>query len=59
MPIDPKVVVGGDTGEPIVVLDPQSAAAQAFLALARHVAAQVESGMQGHTHGMNEHAHIH
>jgi ATP-binding protein involved in chromosome partitioning len=59
VPIDPKVVVGGDTGEPIVVLDPQSAAAQAFLELARRVVAQIESGTAGHTHGEHEHAHIH
>ncbi|HEX9407338.1 MAG TPA: Mrp/NBP35 family ATP-binding protein [Thermoanaerobaculia bacterium] len=59
VPIDPKVVVGGDSGEPIVVLDPQSAAAVAFRELAKEVATQVESGMPGHTHGVHEHAHIH
>jgi len=59
VPIDPKVVVGGDSGEPIVVLDPESAAAKAFVDLARQVAAQVESGAPGHTHGVHEHAHIH
>jgi ATP-binding protein involved in chromosome partitioning len=59
VPIDPKVVVGGDSGEPIVVLDPESAAAKAFVELARQVAAQVESGAPGHTHGVHEHAHIH
>jgi ATP-binding protein involved in chromosome partitioning len=59
VPIDPKVVVGGDSGEPIVVLDPQSAAAQAFVELAKQVASQVESGTAGHTHGAHEHAHIH
>ena len=30
VPIDPKVVVGGDTGEPIVASDPQSPASVAF-----------------------------
>ena len=59
VPIDPKVVLGGDSGEPIVVLDPQSAAAVAFRELAKEVATQVESGMPGHTHGVHEHAHIH
>jgi ATP-binding protein involved in chromosome partitioning len=59
VPIDPKVVVGGDSGEPIVAMDPTSGAAQAFLALAKHVASQVESGTAGHTHGAHEHAHIH
>ena len=34
VPIDPKVVIGGDSGEPIVVMDPQSAAAQAFTSIA-------------------------
>ena len=52
VPIDPKVVVGGDTGEPIVVLDPESAAAKAFRDIARQVANQVESSL-------GEPAHIH
>jgi ATP-binding protein involved in chromosome partitioning len=62
VPIDPKVVVGGDTGDPIVVMDPESAAAKAFVELARQVVAQVESGAPGHTHGHapdQEHAHTH
>ena len=52
VPIDPKVVVGGDTGEPIVVLDPESTAAKAFRDIARQVANQVESSL-------GEPAHIH
>jgi len=61
VPLDPKVVVGGDSGEPIVVLDPTSPAAAAFRELARQVVAQVESGMEGHTHGdhVHDHAHVH
>jgi ATP-binding protein involved in chromosome partitioning len=61
VPLDPKVVVGGDSGEPIVVLDPGSPAAAAFRELARQIAAQVESGMEGHTHGgpVHDHAHVH
>jgi ATP-binding protein involved in chromosome partitioning len=58
VPIDPKVVVGGDTGEPIVVSDPQSPAALAFRELARQVVEQVESGLAGHTHG-HDHEHDH
>ncbi|MEA2239514.1 MAG: ATP-binding protein involved in chromosome partitioning [Thermoanaerobaculia bacterium] len=58
IPIDPKVVVGGDTGAPIVVLDPSSAAAEAFRTLAATVAKQVESGAPGHTHETS-HAHAH
>src|SRR5213592_180216 len=54
VPLDPKVVVGGDSGEPIVVLDPQSTAAQAFREIARTIATQMESGSAGHTH---EHEH--
>ena len=59
VPIDPKVVVGGDTGEPIVIADPSAPAAQAFKELARQVVEQVESGMPGHTHGADEHHHDH
>jgi len=59
VPIDPKVVVGGDTGEPIVTSDASSPAAQAFRELARQVVEQVESGMSGHTHGPDEHHHHH
>ena len=58
VPIDPKVVVGGDSGEPIVVSEPESPAAAAFRELARQVAEQVESGMAGHTHG-HDHDHDH
>lgn len=59
VPIDPKVVVGGDSGEPIVVLDPQSPAAQAFNEVARLIVEQVESGTEGHTHGAHDHDHAH
>lgn len=59
VPIDPKVVVGGDTGEPIVVADPASPAAQAFRELARQVVEQLQSGMPGHTHGPDDHHHHH
>jgi ATP-binding protein involved in chromosome partitioning len=58
IPIDPKVVVGGDSGQPIVILDPDSAAAQAFRTLAATIVQQVESGAPGHTHEV-EHAHAH
>ena len=58
VPIDPKVVVGGDTGEPIVASDPQAVASIAFKELARQVVEQVESGMAGHTHG-HDHDHDH
>ena len=60
VPIDPKVVVGGDSGEPIVMMEPDSAAAKAFMELARQVISQIESGMTGHTHGSGEsHDHDH
>jgi ATP-binding protein involved in chromosome partitioning len=58
VPIDPKVVVGGDTGEPIVASEPQSPAAAAFREIARQVVEQVESGLAGHTHG-HDHEHAH
>jgi len=60
VPLDPKVVVGGDSGEPIVVLDPQSTAAAAFREIARTIAQQLESGAgaQVHEHD-HDHAHAH
>lgn len=48
VPIDPKVVVGGDTGAPIVASDPTSAAAMAFMSLAKQIVQQV--GAQEHVH---------
>ncbi len=59
VPIDPKVVVGGDSGEPIVVMEPNSPAAQAFAELARQIVQQLDSGQAGHTHEPHEHAHAH
>ncbi|HEX2831624.1 MAG TPA: Mrp/NBP35 family ATP-binding protein [Thermoanaerobaculia bacterium] len=62
VPIDPKVVVGGDTGEPIVASEPDSPAAQAFRELARQIVEQLASGMEGHTHShghMPGHDHDH
>jgi ATP-binding protein involved in chromosome partitioning len=60
VPIDPKVVVGGDTGEPIVVLEPTSPAALAFKELANQIVKQVESGTAGHTQDHDhDHAHAH
>jgi ATP-binding protein involved in chromosome partitioning len=56
VPLDPKVVVGGDTGEPIVAAHPDAPAAMAFREVARQVAEQVTSGMSGHTH---DHGHDH
>ena len=41
VPIDPQVVVGGDSGEPIVAMDPESPAARAFISLAEQVIQQV------------------
>jgi ATP-binding protein involved in chromosome partitioning len=46
VPIDPKVVVGGDSGEPIVSLEPASPAAEAFMKLARDVVRSVERTVQ-------------
>ncbi|HYH08498.1 MAG TPA: Mrp/NBP35 family ATP-binding protein [Thermoanaerobaculia bacterium] len=59
VPIDPKVVIGGDTGEPIVASAPDAPAAQAFREVARLVAEQVKAGMEGHTHGPGSHEHHH
>ncbi len=39
--LDPRVRVGGDTGQPIVIAAPDSEAAQAFRDLARKIAARI------------------
>jgi ATP-binding protein involved in chromosome partitioning len=57
VPLDPKVVVGGDTGEPIVAAHPDSPAALAFTELARQIVKQMEDGTAGHTHGPDDHHH--
>jgi len=59
VPIDPKVVVGGDSGEPIVTVHPDAPASQAFREVARQVVEQVQAGMEGHTHGPGSHEHHH
>jgi len=60
VPIDPKVVVGGDTGEPIVAAHPGAPASAAFREVARQVVEQVQSGMEGHTHAHgHDHDHDH
>ena len=41
IPIDPQIVLGGDSGSPIVAARPDSQAAQAFMAVARAVVAHV------------------
>jgi ATP-binding protein involved in chromosome partitioning len=60
VPLDAKVVVGGDSGEPIVILAPESTAAQAFREIAKTIVRQMESGNAGHTHDHeHDHAHAH
>jgi ATP-binding protein involved in chromosome partitioning len=60
VPLDPKVVLGGDNGEPIVVSDPTSTAAAAFREIARQIVATIESGSLGHPQDHeHEHAHTH
>ena len=41
LPIYRPIRIGGDTGRPIVVAEPESAAARAFRAVAEQAAAQV------------------
>ncbi len=41
VPIDPRIVVGGDTGNPIVLTSPDTDAAQCFLEVSQAVAQQV------------------
>src|SRR4029077_20381665 len=42
IPLYPRVMEGGDTGAPIVIVDPESAAARALTAIAERVAQQME-----------------
>ena len=44
IPIDPRVAECGDQGEPIVHCHPDSPVAQAYLALAKTVAQELQSG---------------
>jgi len=41
IPMDPEVRVGGDTGKPVVVTQPESEAASALLAVAEQIAARI------------------
>lgn len=44
VPIDPAIVVGGDTGQPVVEARPDSPAAKAFLGVAEKVALALDAG---------------
>ncbi|HZN93126.1 MAG TPA: P-loop NTPase, partial [Myxococcales bacterium] len=41
IPLEPKVRVGGDRGVPVVVGNPESAEAKAFMEMARNIAGRV------------------
>jgi ATP-binding protein involved in chromosome partitioning len=41
IPIDTAIRVGGDNGHPIVAADPESAVSEAFMQIAKNVAAQI------------------
>ncbi|MBE7535581.1 MAG: Mrp/NBP35 family ATP-binding protein [Anaerolineaceae bacterium] len=51
VPIDPNVRIGGDTGKPIIVSHPHSAAAQALRQIAENLASKVSVAALG---GVNE-----
>jgi len=42
IPLDPKVVAGGDAGRPIVASDPRSAVSEAYLRIAEGIARRLE-----------------
>jgi len=44
IPIDPKIVAGGDAGTPIVIAEPKSAATAAYMAVADAVARTLAAG---------------
>jgi len=41
IPLDPKVAIGGDAGEPIVAADPKSGVTEAYLHIAEEIARQL------------------
>jgi ATP-binding protein involved in chromosome partitioning len=41
IPLDPKVAIGGDAGEPIVAADPKSGVTEAYLHIAEEIAKQL------------------
>ena len=41
LPLDPKVAVGGDAGEPIVAAEPKSAVTEAYLKIAEEIVRQL------------------
>ncbi len=51
VPIDPNVRIGGDTGKPIIISHPNSAAAQALRQIAENLASKVSVAALG---GVNE-----
>ena len=42
IPLDPKVVAGGDAGRPIVAADPRSAVSEAYIRIAEDIARRLE-----------------
>lgn len=42
VPLDPEVRIGGDTGQPIIISKPQSAAAEALVKIAQEVVERIE-----------------
>ena len=42
IPLDPKVVAGGDSGRPIVAADPRSTVSEAYLSIAEGIARRLE-----------------
>lgn len=43
IPIDPKVTIGGDSGRPIVVLEPKSSVTEAYLQIAEAIGKQLNA----------------
>src|SRR5262249_10314448 len=55
IPIDPKIVIGGDSGRPIVTLEPDSPAAVTYMAIAETIARDLgETSTTGRTVNRDE-----
>jgi len=59
IPLDPRMVLSGDAGQPLFILDPKSTGAKAFEAAARNVAAQISIINSGQSSALRAPREVH